>query len=69
MVALMIVLCVAGKKNGKGCLSFPGNFEYDGDYLNDNKTGFGTQRWANGNKYVGSWKVLSVSLCESGSFV
>ena len=28
---------------------------YEGEYLNDNKHGFGIYTWADGKQYIGEW--------------
>ena len=42
--------------NGKGKLSSPDGYTYEGDFVLGNSTGYGTETAANGTQYVGYFK-------------
>ena len=39
--------------NGKGICKWPDGSQYEGEWKNGMKHGYGTYRWANGMKYIG----------------
>lgn len=46
----------AGKKHGKGVMTWANGDVYDGDWLDGNMTGKGKFTWANGDVYEGEFK-------------
>ena len=45
----------AGKKHGKGVLTYGNGDKYDGEYKDGKRHGKGVFTWANGDKYDGEW--------------
>lgn len=41
--------------HGKGTLYYEDGRVYIGEYLNDEKHGYGIYEWPNGKKYEGGW--------------
>ena len=49
--------CIKGDcVNGKGTLTFPNGYKYEGEFKDGKLHGKGTLTFPNGEKYVGEWK-------------
>ena len=46
----------AGKKNGKGIYMWPNGQTYDGEFRNDECSGFGILHYPDGKRFEGPWK-------------
>lgn len=41
--------------HGKGTMDWKGSRKYNGQFLQDKRTGFGTLEWSDGTSYTGWW--------------
>lgn len=47
---------LAGRRNGRGTLTWPNGNRYVGDFRDGQRTGHGTYMWPNGDRYVGEFR-------------
>ena len=62
-----------GKRHGKGCMSYNDYSKYQGNWQNNQRTGYGVCWFANGDRFIGLWKFDKMmrgtySIAESGDW-